>query len=331
MPHASAARATALIAIAALAGCAAAPSDTDFAAANLPARVELEHVPFHPQTRYQCGPAALATMLNASGVQTSPEELSPEIYLPGKKGSLQVELIATARARDRVVYPLATDLSSALAQVAAGHPVLVLQNLGLRSAPAWHFAVIVGYDRDARELILRSGSERRLTVNAPRFLRTWDRAQRWGVIVLKPEQLPAQPKLRSYIAAAAALEATGRLEAAGVAYATAQAQWPDSIWPVLGLANISHARGDASSAERRYEQALALDPDHAVAHNNLAELLDARGCAAAARMHIARAIELAKATTLEPSVLATAQRIVERNGQSVSGACPAAEHPQKPR
>lgn len=331
MPHASAARATALIAIAALAGCAAAPSDTDFAAANLPARVELEHVPFHPQTRYQCGPAALATMLNASGVQTSPEELSPEIYLPGKKGSLQVELIATARARDRVVYPLATDLSSALAQVAAGHPVLVLQNLGLRSAPAWHFAVIVGYDRDARELILRSGSERRLTVNAPRFLRTWDRAQRWAVIVLKPEQLPAQPKLRSYIAAAAALEATGRLEAAGVAYATAQAQWPDSIWPVLGLANISHARGDASSAERRYEQALALDPDHAVAHNNLAELLDARGCAAAARMHIARAIELAKATTLEPSVLATAQRIVERNGQNDSGACPAAEDPQKPR
>lgn len=299
-------------------------------AADLPPRVELEHVPFHPQTQYQCGPAALATALNASGAPASPEQLSPEIYLPGKKGSLQVELIAAARARDRVVYPLA-DLSGVLAQVSAGHPVLVLQNLGWRFAPAWHFAVIVGYDRDARELILRSGNQHRLTMDTQRFLRTWERAERWAVVVLKPEQLPAQPELRSYIASAAALEATGRLEAAGAAYETAHAQWPDSVWPVLGLANISHARGDAPGAERRYEQAVALDPDNAVAHNNLAELLDARGCAAAARMHIARAVELAKATTLEPSVLATAQRIVGRNGQSDGAACPAADRIQKPR
>lgn len=258
-------------------------------------------------------------------------QLSPEIYLPGKKGSLQVELIAAARARDRVVYPLPADLSNVLAQVAAGHPVLVLQNVGFNLAPAWHFAVVVGYDRDAHELILRSGAEHRLTMNALRFLRTWDRAQRWAVLVLKPEQLPAQPELRSYIASAAALEETGRLEAAGAAYATAHAQWPDSVWPMLGLANVSYARGDAPGAERRYEQAIALDPDNAVAHNNLAQLLDARGCSAAARVYIARAIELAEATTLEGSVLATAQRIGERNGQGDSRTCPATDHPQKPR
>ena len=37
---------------------------------RLPERVELSDVPFFPQSAYQCGPAALATMLNQRGVLT---------------------------------------------------------------------------------------------------------------------------------------------------------------------------------------------------------------------------------------------------------------------
>lgn len=311
-----------LLCVAALSGCVTAPVNLNDAAAHLPPRFELQHVAFHPQADYQCGPAALATVLNASDVQISPASLTPEVYLPGRQGSLQLELAAAARARDRLVYEPAGELSDILAQLVAGYPVLVLQNLGLKSAPAWHFAVVVGYDRSANELYLRSGTERRLVVTASRFQRTWDYAGRWSVIVLKPEQMPAQADLQRFMRAAAALEATGRLNAAAAAYERAHSHWPESVWPVLGLANISQAQGNAEIAERRYVQALALDPNNAAAHNNLAELLMARGCSATAKSHIERALGLSKGTALEPAIAEAAKRMAQLSDSHSGVDCP---------
>ena len=48
-------------------------------AQRLPERVELSSVPFYPQTAYQCGPAALATMLNQRGVLTTPGFLQDQV------------------------------------------------------------------------------------------------------------------------------------------------------------------------------------------------------------------------------------------------------------
>jgi hypothetical protein len=38
-----------------------------------------------------------------------------------------------------------------LREVAAGNPVLVLQNLSFAWAPVWHYAVVMGYDADAAQ------------------------------------------------------------------------------------------------------------------------------------------------------------------------------------
>ena len=64
---------------------------------DFPPAVELSQVPFFPQKRYQCGPAALATVLNWSGVAATPEQLVDEVYLPQRHGSLQVEMTAATR------------------------------------------------------------------------------------------------------------------------------------------------------------------------------------------------------------------------------------------
>ncbi|MET0987939.1 MAG: hypothetical protein ABW034_21275, partial [Steroidobacteraceae bacterium] len=69
---------------------------------DLPERVELEQVPFFPQAEYQCGPAALATVLEAAGVATTPDALVPIVYLPARKGTLQTELVAATRRFDRI-------------------------------------------------------------------------------------------------------------------------------------------------------------------------------------------------------------------------------------
>jgi tetratricopeptide (TPR) repeat protein len=317
--------AIALSAVAALSGCIVSPPqlDADTRTSHLPARVELEHVPFHPQEQYQCGPAALAAALQASGVRIEAEKLAAEVYLPGRKGSLQVELLAAARARDRVTYVASPNLPALLEQVAAGNPVVVMQNVGLAWLPAWHFAVLVGYDRDAQQVILRSGTTRRLVVDYRRFMRTWDRAQRWALVILQPDQLPTAPDHDRYLTAVAGLESTGRLDAASRAYERAREQWPQSVWPALGLANVSYTRGELDSAEAGYLDALALDPQSVIAHNNLADILLARGCLQSARRHIDHAAHLAAGTSLEATVSATARRIASSAVHDSDTQCPA--------
>ena len=87
-------------------------------------------VPFFPQEDYQCGPAALATVLSHSGVPVTPEPLVSQVYLPSRQGSLQIEMLATPRRYGRVSYPLAPRYADLLREVAAGNPVIVLQDVG---------------------------------------------------------------------------------------------------------------------------------------------------------------------------------------------------------
>ena len=76
--------------------------------------------------------------------------------------------------------------AAVLAEVAAGNPVLVLQNLAFDFYPQWHFAVVVGYDRRERTLILRSGTTRRLVDDFASFDQSWARGGRWAVLALPP-------------------------------------------------------------------------------------------------------------------------------------------------
>jgi hypothetical protein len=256
--------------------------------AGLPAAVELDSTPFHPQADQQCGPAALATVLGAAGRSATPEGLAREIFVPGRQGSLQPELVAAIRARGLLPYELGSGLDELMSEIAAGRPVLVLQKQGFGPWPAWHYAVAIGYDGARDTLLLRSGTTERLELRAAMFDATWSRAGRWAIVALEPGTLPARPDLSRYVHAAAALEAVGQREPAAAAYAAAIGRWPDAPMPRFGLANVAAARGDWSEAERGYRAALELEPRLAAALNNRAEALARLGCPVTARRVLER-------------------------------------------
>ncbi|MEE2002561.1 PA2778 family cysteine peptidase [Alkalimonas sp. MEB108] len=234
------------------------------------AYIELTDTPFYPQLRYQCGPAALATVLQVSGVETAhPDQLAEQVYLPERQGSLQAELLAASRRAERIPYVLAPQLTDLLAELAAGHPVLVLQNLGLARWPRWHYAVVIGFDPKRQQLLLRSGSRYRQSMSLRQFERSWQLANYWAMVVPASGQLPATAEPLRYLQAVAAVEQQQRWSLAAEGYVVAERRWPEQATSAFGLGNIAYQQHDFAAAKAHYYRATELAPGEAAYYFNL--------------------------------------------------------------
>jgi len=260
-------------------GCASWTPQTKALAESRPEGVpgahELTEVPFFAQSDYQCGPASLAMVMVAAGVKTTPDELVPEVYLPERKGSLQVEMLAAPRRHGLVSYQLAPSYADLIRELAAGTPVIILQNLGIKEG--WHYAVAVGYDWDNGMLQLRSGLNERQELPFAMNEMAWRRSGYWAMVAVPPGRIPASADEQRWLAAIAALERTGQSAAARTAYRTFLARWPANVNAAIGLANAHHALGELTEAERVLREAAKHAPDSVVVLNNLAQVLADQG------------------------------------------------------
>jgi tetratricopeptide (TPR) repeat protein len=251
----------------------------------------LSTVPFYAQEDYECGPAALAMLLQSAGVNAAPADLLPQVYLPGRQGSLQVEMMVAARRHGLPAYLLVPTLAAVLQEVAAGHPVLVFQNLSLPVYPVWHYAVVIGFDRERGTITLHSGRTPRLEMTLSVFERTWARGDHWAMVALPPSTLPATAQATPFAAALAALERNAP-SAAQQAYKTALQRWPDDLVLMLGAGNAAYALGQLGEAAAAYQAALQAHPRAADAWNNLAQVRIDQGRKLEARQAIDKALAI---------------------------------------
>ena len=222
------------------------------------------------------------------GAKVTPDDLVPEVYLPERKGSLQVEMLAAARRHGMISYLLAPRFLDLLREVAAGNPVIVLQNLGF--SDGWHYTVAVGYDYDSGDLLLRSGVSEREQLNFAVHEFVWARSGYWAMVALPPDRIPATAEEERWLAAIAALERTGDARGARAAYANFLKRWPDSLNAAVGLANAHHSLGGLHEAETILREAAKKQPDSPVVLNNLAQTLSDQGRDEEALPFIERAV-----------------------------------------
>ncbi|MBA1194455.1 peptidase C39 family protein [Pseudomonas entomophila] len=194
-----------------LAGCASEPPTLP---SGLAQRVEIGSVPFYRGYANHSGAMALAALLTQQGVQITPGMLDAPLGLPEAADRLQARIPPVARDHGMVVYPLDPRLEALLVQVSAGNPVL----LSYREGTAWwgepRYALLIGYDRYKRHVLLRSGMNRRQLMDFDDFAQAWAKEGRWAVLVQPPTQPAAQVDRQRWLQAADELARAGQERAA---------------------------------------------------------------------------------------------------------------------
>jgi hypothetical protein len=264
----------------------------------------LDAVPFFPQTPYHCGPAALATALQAAGVLATPEALADGVFLPSREGSLQLEMVAATRRAGALATRIPGDVRAIARELTAGHPVLILQNLGLPQIPRWHYAVVVGHDVREEVFTLRSGTLREERISFNTLEHTWSRSGHWAVVVKKPGAWPSTATVEEAEAAAVGFERVATPRNALTVYSSLLQRWPNRLVALMGQGNAQLALQDTTSAASSFGLA-AEQHGSAAAWNNLAvaraRLGDWNGAAQAAELAVERAL------ALEPTLLKAVQ------------------------
>lgn len=260
--------------------------------AGLPQSAAVHGVDFYADDTNACGPASLAEVLRFSGVDTDVQRLEPELITPALDGTLQYDMLGATRRASRVAYVIDPTLGALMQEVAAGHPVVVLQRLGI-AARTWHFAVVVAYDLEHDTITLRSSTARELVLSIGQFDATWAGAGRWGFVALRPGTIPPGASAVRYLKAVAPMEGVAP-QAAREAYEAALHRWPDAWVAMMGLGNLAYARHDYAAAARHFAQAAQAHPDDGDPLNNLAQALLAAGDIDAARGAVARALSIGK-------------------------------------
>lgn len=254
-----------------LASCSAPQTrQLDSQSHTLESRQQLLAVPYFPQTPYQCGPAALASALNYRGVPVAPEQLIDQVFIPARKGSLPLEMTAAARGEALLPYPVDQYIRALLEEIEAGNPILVMQNLGFDWWPQWHYAIVIGFDLVEQDFILHSGTQKNYQIPFSTFERTWSRADYWGLVVVKPGQIPASATELIYLRTVHDMELVNPELDPTPMYRAAHQRWPSSPLPLLSYANSDYRRGKIDRAMKSLQQLLRDHPKNSQAWNNLA-------------------------------------------------------------
>lgn len=248
------------------------PSGSHYVSSNL-------SVPFIPPRSKLCGSTSIEMVSSYWQSKTSyipqlsVKELDGLTLIPAKGGTLQIELVSSARANGLIVYPLEPTFEALFSELSESHPVIVLVNRSFSWHPLWHYAPVTGFDGEKRTILSHFSDQQNEAISIGTFAALWKRSNNWGVVLLPPGELPASASSKTFLRAVYEFEKTGKVREAIVAYKSAFARWPQDPDILFALANACYNLSNLSEAEENYRKLLTLNPSHLLAINNLAVLL----------------------------------------------------------
>ncbi len=259
---------------------------------NIARQHQIAKVPFFPQQQFFCGPTTLSEVAGFYGLNNSPNTIAPSTFIPGREGTLQIEMVAATRQLGLVAYAERSSMQQLLSLVAENIPVIVLQNNSIGWLPQWHYAVVIGYDLKSAEVILHTGVTANYRLNFSTFERTWQRGNYWMLAMLPSDKTSAQLDPFVYTKACQDLLNTQQTNTGLAALQTATKQWPDYWLPYFLLGNHFFAN-EPLTAAHWFAKGLPFAQQQVPYLNNYAMLLSKLGCHPQASQFIQDALQLA--------------------------------------
>ena len=313
-----------LLAALLLAGCASVPTARVQDHGSGDVRIELDQTAFFPTEDRAAAAGALATLLHTDGLNTvGPAQVAALFGPRTEPQDLRKEFFGIAYDFDRLPFVLAPRIDAVIAELKAGHPVLVLQNL-----PGWRYAVVIGVEPDSNRMILRSGKAGRVYQALPDFLGYWAAGERWAMVLGDGSQVPASASESAWIAAGEAATLANHPQLAERNAYAAIERWPKQVVPWVALGNARYALKDWSGAQEAYLESLRLKPFNPVVRNNLALVLFERRCLDLAEQQVNEALAGETDPRLKAEYAYTQQRISRHEGASIY--CPPPEDAEAP-
>ena len=141
----------------------------------------IDNVPFFPQEDYQCGPAALASVLNYWGVAVAPQEVARAIYSESARGTLNIDMVLYAQSRGLEAFQYSGGWDDLRKRIDAGYPLIVLVDYGFSVVQVNHFMVVIGYNEG--NVVANSGRNERKVIPYHDFMKAWEKTKFWTLLV----------------------------------------------------------------------------------------------------------------------------------------------------
>ncbi|MCC2679443.1 MAG: hypothetical protein K0R29_2019 [Pseudobdellovibrio sp.] len=235
---------------------------------DLPDVMEIKDITFVNSPKAFCGPASLTMAMGWAGETVSVDTIADEVYTSSMRGSFQEDLIGSSRRHGLVAIPV-RNLDNLLREVAAGHPVIVLENLSVSWLPRWHYALVIGYDLKKQDVIMHSGKSAYYRWDMRKFERSWLLGDYWGLVVLPAGTLAATGTEQEHLDATVGLEQAERYLEAEKSYKKILERWPKSLVALIALGNMAYQQGRNADAVGWLKRAVQAHPESEEARYNL--------------------------------------------------------------
>lgn len=231
----------------------------------------LEKVPSVNQKAYQCGPAALESVIRYWGGSADADSIGQAIYGPKTRGVLNFTLAQYMKMAGfwTEVHEEQTeeDLKRWLRK---GIPPIVMLDTGTLWVRTYHFVVLKGFDDRSNIFYANTGVPETQSITYAEFVRRWKKADRWSLIAAPPEKVDWDLDEARSIELALIFEKRGDLIQAERWTKSALNKNPESLTAKFNLANIYSRSNQAEQAKTIYQELLNKNPGRPELSNNLA-------------------------------------------------------------
>ncbi len=233
--------------------------------------VYLENVPPVAQKAYQCGPAALESVIRYWGGSADADSIGNALYKSKTHGVFNFSLAPYMKTlgfwSEIHEEPDQENLKQWLRK---GIPPIVMLDSGTLWARTYHFVVLKGFDDSSGIFYANTGVLETQAIGYGEFDRRWKKADTWSLIISTPEKVDWELDEIQSIEIALIFEKNGNLSQSERWIESALRKNPKSFTAKFNLANIYRKSNRQEQAKIIYQTLLSENPDRSEISNNLA-------------------------------------------------------------